>query len=74
MSKKMIHPYINNIKPDILCITETKADEKNFDSSHISLHGYQSYWNFSKHSSGYSGVAVFSKYLPKSAEEDMLER
>ena len=68
----MLYPYIHANKPDILCITETKADAKNFDSAPIKLNGYQGYWNFPKHSSGYSGVAVFSKYLPKFATEDML--
>jgi hypothetical protein len=72
ISKKMIYPYLHSNKPDILCITETKVDGKNFEAAPISLSGYHSYWNFPKHASGYSGVAVFSKFLPKSATEDML--
>ncbi len=72
MSKKLLYPYIYTHKPDILCITETKMDEKGFNLAPISLDGYRGYWNFPKHASGYSGVVVFSKYLPKSATEDLL--
>lgn len=68
----MLYPYLHNSKPDILCVSETKCDLKNFDSAPILLEGYHGYWNFPKHSSGYSGVAVFSKFQPISAKEDML--
>lgn len=26
LSKKLFYPYINKLKPDIICITETKMD------------------------------------------------
>jgi len=42
-----------------------------FEKSPISFAGYNSYWNFSKISAGYSGVAIFSKYLPLSIFEDL---
>jgi exonuclease III len=74
ISKNMLNPYINNLKPDIICITETKMDERSYDVAPIYLSGYHSYFNFSKHSAGYSGVAVFSKHPPKSMTEDMAER
>jgi len=67
MSKSSFKPYINTLKPDIFCVSETKIDESSFDQSPIRLEGYHGYWNFSKHSKGYSGVAVFSKYRPKAS-------
>ena len=61
------------MKPDILCINETKIDEKAFDQKPIEIEGYQGYWNFCKVSAGYSGVAVFSKVEPISVVEDLTE-
>jgi exonuclease III len=37
-------------------------DEKSYDQMPIKFWGYYAYWNFPKHSLGYSGVAIFSKY------------
>jgi exonuclease III len=45
-------------------------DENAYDLNPISIHGYNGYWNFSKFTTGYSGVAVFSKYMARSMTED----
>ena len=50
-----------------MCINETKIDLSNFNKHQevlSALEGYEQYWNFCKISSGYSGVAIFSKYKP----------
>jgi exodeoxyribonuclease-3 len=55
--KGLFLPFIDEIKPDILCLQETKAKE---DQSEVDLPGYTEYWN-SAEKAGYSGTAIFSK-------------
>jgi hypothetical protein len=71
MNKKDLQNYLTSKKPDIICIGETKIDEEAYDKGPINLEGYNAYWNFCKSSSGYSGVAIFSKHLPISVVEDI---
>jgi len=55
-------PFIGSVKPDILCLQETKAEEH---QSPIDLPEYEEYWNSAK-KKGYSGTAIFSKIKPQS--------
>jgi exodeoxyribonuclease-3 len=55
--KGLFVPFIEEVKPDILCLQETKAQEH---QSEIDLPGYTEYWN-SAEKAGYSGTAIFSK-------------
>lgn len=71
LAKKDLQNYLASHKPDMICINETKIDEKAYDVSPINLDGYHPYWNFCKSSAGYSGVAIFSKHLPISVTEDL---
>lgn len=71
MNKKELTNYLDKVKPDILCLNETKIDYAAFQKEPIKLPGYHGYWNFCKCSAGYSGVAIFSKYLPISVTEDL---
>lgn len=64
ISKKGLYDWIENEKPDVLCIQETKAlrDQVEADkaaSGLLNLKGYESCW-FSAEKKGYSGVATFS--------------
>ena len=54
-------PAIETLKPDILCLQETKAEQH---QSEVDLSDYEEYWNSSKGRKGYSGVAIFSKIPP----------
>lgn len=56
--------YVKSFDPDIICLNETKIDKEKFDQLNPKLDGYHHYWNFCKVSSGYSGVAIFSKIEP----------
>lgn len=49
--------FIEEYKPDILCLQETKAQRGQVE---IDLAGYNEYWN-SADKKGYSGTAIFSK-------------
>lgn len=60
--KGMLVPFIENVKPDIVCLQETKAEEH---QSAVDLPDYEEYWNSAKRK-GYSGTAIFSKTKPVS--------
>jgi exodeoxyribonuclease-3 len=72
LKKGSLESLIQTTNPDILCFNETKVDLKAFlnDSLQSCLTGYSHYWNFCKVSSGYSGVAVCTKYKPLKVFED----
>lgn len=61
--KGLLVPFIERVKPDILCLQETKAEEH---QSEVDLPEYEEYWNSSKGRKGYSGTAIFSKTKPLS--------
>mmetsp|Transcript_13359 Transcript_13359/g.11858 ORF Transcript_13359/g.11858 Transcript_13359/m.11858 type:complete len:170 (+) Transcript_13359:31-540(+) len=59
--------YLNEYQPDILCLSETKIDEKRFNKLDKSWlpEGYIDFWNFCKPPhAGYSGTAILTKYAP----------
>jgi exodeoxyribonuclease III len=53
---------VHDIKPDILCIQETKAQP---DQVELELPGYIPIWN-SAERKGYSGCLILTKYKPRS--------
>lgn len=55
-------PFVQKIKPDILCLQETKAMQ---GQAEIDLPDYTEYWN-SATKKGYSGTAIFTKLKPVS--------
>jgi len=68
-TKGLFDPMIEALKPDILCLQETKANE---DQSEIDLPDYEEYWN-SAQKKGYSGTAIFTKEKPLSVVLDFPE-
>lgn len=60
-NKSLFLPFIEEVKPDILCLQETKAEEH---QSEIDLPQYEEYWNSSAARKGYAGTAVFTKQKP----------
>ena len=67
--KALFTPFIEEYKPDILCLQETKAEEH---QSEVDLPEYEEYWN-SAERKGYSGTAIFSKAKPHSILLDLPE-
>lgn len=53
-------PFLKKLKPDILCLQETKAEEH---QSPIDLPDYEEFWSSAK-KKGYSGTAIFTKQTP----------
>ena len=61
--KGLFEPFMKELKPDILCLQETKAEQH---QSPIDLMGYEEYWHSAK-KKGYSGTAIFTiRVRPKS--------
>lgn len=66
--KKGFYDFVEEYKPDIICIQETKARPEQVD---IELNDYPfKYWNSAK-KKGYSGTAIFSKIEPISVSNDI---
>jgi len=60
--KELFLPAVKALKPDIICLQETKAEK---GQAEIDLPEYEEYWN-SATKKGYSGVAIFTKMKPLS--------
>lgn len=62
-AKKGLIEFINNEKPDILCIQEIKANKEDLNGEIVDIDGYYLYIN-SAVKKGYSGVAIYTKIKP----------
>src|SRR5438045_2905996 len=60
-NKGLFVPAVHTLKPDILCLQETKAEQH---QSEVDLPDYEEYWNSSKGKKGYAGTAIFTKEKP----------
>ena len=58
-------PLFKKYQPDILCLQETKAEERQLPDDVKNIPGYTSYFSHSKLRKGYSGVAIYTKEKPK---------
>jgi exodeoxyribonuclease-3 len=63
IKKGVFQPFLEQFRPDIVCLQETKAERGQFE---IDLPDYREYWN-SAVKKGYSGTAIFSKQEPLSS-------
>lgn len=59
------------MKPDILCIQETKSLPEQLSTELKEPEGYYSYFHFPTQKKGYSGVAIYSKEEPLKVSRDM---
>ncbi len=57
-NKHLFVPFIKEVKPDILCLQETKAEQ---GQAVIDLPEYEEYWHSSTRKKGYAGTAIFVK-------------
>ncbi len=60
--KNLFVPFLEEYKPDIICLQEVKAQEH---ESLLDLQGYTQYWNPAT-KKGYSGTAIFTRIKPLS--------
>lgn len=66
LRKDNFYPMLNELKPDVLCLQETKAQQ---GQAEIDLPDYEEYWN-SAEKKGYSGTAIFTRKKPLSISLD----
>jgi exodeoxyribonuclease-3 len=69
-NKNLFVPFVEALKPDIICLQETKAMQ---GQAEIDLSEYEEYWN-SATKKGYSGTAIFSKIKPIAVLNDIPEK
>lgn len=60
--KGLFTKFVDELKPDIICLQETKAEQH---QSEVDLPDYTEYWH-SAEKKGYSGTAIFTKEEPLS--------
>lgn len=60
VSKGCFQEFMDNEKPDVICLQETKLQEGQIK---MDLPGYEEYWNYAE-KKGYSGTAIFTKEKP----------
>jgi exodeoxyribonuclease-3 len=58
--KGLFTPFIKKLRPDIICLQETKAEQH---QSPLDLPDYEEFWSSAK-KKGYSGTAIFTKMTP----------
>jgi exodeoxyribonuclease-3 len=59
-------PFLKAVKPDIICLQETKASPEQLPDELRETGGYSSFFSSSQLKKGYSGVAIYSKIEPLS--------
>ncbi|MBI2087098.1 MAG: exodeoxyribonuclease III [Candidatus Zambryskibacteria bacterium] len=59
------------MKPDILCLQETKTTPDQLSVELSAQDGYHSYFHFPTVKKGYSGVAIYTKEKPLNVSRDM---
>ncbi|HCL57052.1 MAG TPA: exodeoxyribonuclease III [Spirochaetia bacterium] len=70
VEKKGFTDWVLKENPDILCLQETKAEEKQLSDNLRDIPGYSSYFH-SAERKGYSGVAIYSKIAPISVSQEI---
>ncbi len=68
-NKGLFVPMVETLKPDVICLQETKAER---GQAELDLSEYEEYWN-SAQKKGYSGTAIFTKQKPLSVFLDFPE-
>ena len=67
--KGALAKFIEQEKPDVICMQETKAHETDLD---LAFPEYEKFWN-SAAKKGYSGTAIWTKVEPRSVSYDLPE-
>ncbi len=66
MNKGLVD-WLRSANPDVLCLQEIKATPDQVNVAEFEALGYHLYW-YPAQKKGYSGVAIFSKIVPKHVE------
>ncbi|MBU6269958.1 MAG: exodeoxyribonuclease III [Betaproteobacteria bacterium] len=63
-ARKGLAPWLESVRPDVLCVQEIKAQADDLDESLRSLAGLDGHFHFAQ-KPGYSGVGVYARRKPK---------
>ena len=66
--KKGFVDWLTRSRPDILCLQETRAEEKELPDDMAQPTGYRGFWNSSIRKRGYSGTALLTRLEPLSVQ------
>jgi exodeoxyribonuclease III len=69
--KELFRPLFSEVKPDILLLQETKAEEQQIPEAVRNIPEFVSFFNASQMRSGYSGTAIYSKKHPSQVTRGM---
>ncbi len=69
-SKKGFCEFVEDDRPDILCLQETKAQPEQYDLEWVESLGYHHFWN-SADKKGYSGTTIWCQQEPNSVSLGM---
>jgi len=66
--KGVFDEIFKKLKPDILCLQETKAEASQLKEEILNVKGFESFFAHSTARKGYSGVAIYTKEKPSKVE------
>lgn len=62
--KKGFLEWLQHEKPDLVFLQETKAEKDQLEEELLAPKGYHSFWHSCERKKGYSGTALYTKYIP----------
>lgn len=66
--KKGFMPWFSQVRPDVLCLQEVRAELEQVPEPMARPAGYHVFWNPSRARRGYSGTALYSRQEPLSVQ------
>lgn len=63
-ARKGFFEWVASVSPDVICVQELKAQEKELADPALHLAGYHGYFHYAE-KKGYSGVGIYTKHQPK---------
>lgn len=63
-ARKGFFEWVSQQAPDVICVQELKAQEKELADPALHLPGYHAYFHYAE-KKGYSGVGIYTKHKPK---------
>lgn len=62
-ANKGFYPWLQKVRPDIICLQEIKAQADNLTEEMLAPDGYHGYFHYAQ-KKGYSGVGIYTKQKP----------
>ncbi len=69
--REQLYPLFDTLKPDLLLLQETKAEQEQLPETVRNIPSYESFFNSSQTRAGYSGTGIYSKKHPQQVTRGM---